>query len=125
MGCHDDTEPGAPNAPVPEQIPAPPTVNPYRTPPLAPEPEGWRDRAACAEADPEAWFPLQGSGGSRAARLICESCPVQGACLATALTRNEHGIWGGLTERQRRNLTPTRRRELIAAGTPNTGRNTA
>jgi WhiB family redox-sensing transcriptional regulator len=69
-----------------------------------PWPGRWAARAPCAQADPDAWFPDQGQGGlARAAVKVCAGCPVVTECLAHALAVRElHGIWGGLTARQRR-----------------------
>ena len=72
-------------------------------------PEGepdWRDLALCAEADPDEWFPEKG-GSSRKAKAICAGCPSRLPCLEFALENNEgYGIWGGLSEQQRRRLYP-------------------
>lgn len=75
------------------------------------EPEGdWRDRALCAETDPEAFFPEKG-GSTRAAKRVCASCPVRAECLEFALDGEERfGIWGGLSERERRQLYRAHRR---------------
>jgi len=67
----------------------------------------WRQFAACRSADPELFFPVSASGPSlrqgEEAKAICAGCPVRGQCLTFAtLTRQEHGIWGGLTEEERR-----------------------
>ena len=66
------------------------------------------DLALCAQADPDAWFPEHGFENSietRTARRICGTCPVRVPCLAYALGRGErHGIWGGLTYAERREL---------------------
>jgi WhiB family redox-sensing transcriptional regulator len=73
-------------------------------------PAGWRRRAACAApgVDPELFFPAPGQHGKAArATRVCARCPVRTACLADALaTRDEYGIRGGLTpkERQRERL---------------------
>ena len=65
--------------------------------------DGWRSRALCAYVDPELWFPEKG-GPVNAAKRICQRCPVRSQCLAAALARCEqHGIWGGLTYRERLN----------------------
>ena len=65
---------------------------------------GWRERALCAETDPEAFFPEKG-GSTRAAKAICLSCEVREDCLQAALNNDERfGIWGGLSERDRRKL---------------------
>ena len=69
----------------------------------------WRDHAACRDADPDLFFPGGGIRSAwaqvRMAKLICRGCPVSIACLSWALaTDQEHGIWGGLTEDERRRL---------------------
>ncbi len=64
----------------------------------------WQDLGACQNADPEAWFPEQG-GPTALAKDICRRCEVRTDCLEYALeNREQHGIWGGLTERERTNL---------------------
>lgn len=64
----------------------------------------WQERALCAQTDPEAFFPEKG-GSTREAKKICEVCPVRAECLAYALENDERfGIWGGLSERERRRL---------------------
>ncbi len=64
----------------------------------------WQTRALCAETDPEAFFPEKG-GSTREAKRICNQCEVQAECLAYALKNDERfGIWGGLSERERRKL---------------------
>jgi WhiB family redox-sensing transcriptional regulator len=64
----------------------------------------WHERALCAQTDPEAFFPEKG-GSTREAKKICSSCPVRAECLAYALAHDERfGIWGGLSERERRRL---------------------
>jgi WhiB family redox-sensing transcriptional regulator len=64
----------------------------------------WQDRALCAQTDPEAFFPEKG-GSTREAKKICSSCPVRSECLSYALAHDERfGIWGGLSERERRRL---------------------
>lgn len=65
---------------------------------------GWQGDALCAQTDPEAFFPEKG-GSTREAKRICESCEVRSACLDYALENDERfGIWGGLSERERRKL---------------------
>jgi WhiB family redox-sensing transcriptional regulator len=67
------------------------------------EPE-WQDRALCAQTDPEAFFPEKG-GSTREAKRICQGCDVRPECLEYALAHDERfGIWGGLSERERRKL---------------------
>ena len=69
-----------------------------------PEHEEWQDRALCAETDPEAFFPEKG-GSTREAKRICSGCEVRSECLEYALAHDERfGIWGGLSERERRRL---------------------
>jgi WhiB family redox-sensing transcriptional regulator len=66
--------------------------------------ESWQDRALCAQTDPEAFFPEKG-GSTRDAKRVCRSCEVRGECLTYALEHDERfGIWGGLSERERRRL---------------------
>ena len=64
----------------------------------------WQERALCAQTDPEAFFPEKG-GSTREANRICQSCEVRDECLEYALEHDERfGIWGGLSERERRRL---------------------
>lgn len=67
--------------------------------------------APCEEtADPDAWWPEVGRNPDDVVLRACTGCPAVDACLAYALAAGEDdgGVWGGLTERQRRRL----RREL-------------
>ena len=69
----------------------------------------WHDHAACRDADPDLFFPGGDIRSTRAqvktAKLICRGCPVRTICLSWALASGqEHGIWGGLTEDERRRL---------------------
>ncbi len=64
----------------------------------------WQEQALCAQTDPEAFFPEKG-GSTREAKRICVGCDVKQECLEFALTNDERfGIWGGLSERERRRL---------------------
>jgi WhiB family transcriptional regulator, redox-sensing transcriptional regulator len=66
--------------------------------------QSWQDRALCAQTDPEAFFPEKG-GSTREAKRVCRSCDVRAECLEYALGHDERfGIWGGLSERERRRL---------------------
>lgn len=68
------------------------------------EAEQWQERALCAQTDPEAFFPEKG-GSTREAKRICMGCEVRDECLEYALANDERfGIWGGLSERERRRL---------------------
>src|SRR5260370_36705377 len=63
----------------------------------------WTARAACKGTDPDELF-VQRAAQNRA-KLICRGCPVRTECLADALdNRIEFGVWGGMTERERRAL---------------------
>ena len=65
---------------------------------------GWQERALCAQTDPEAFFPEKG-GSTREAKRVCLTCDVRNECLEYALGHDERfGIWGGLSERERRKL---------------------
>jgi WhiB family redox-sensing transcriptional regulator len=76
---------------------------------LAPtaEERRWANEAICASGDPDRLF-VTGAAQREAAKL-CRNCPVQMECLADALDNQvEFGVWGGLTERQRRALLKQR-----------------
>jgi len=69
----------------------------------------WRQRAACLLADPDLFFPVSAAGRSleqvTRAKAICARCRVRPECLAFALATGQvHGVWGGLTEQERRPL---------------------
>ena len=70
---------------------------------LGPTGDGqWQERALCAQADPEAFFPEKG-GPTHTAKRVCAACEVRPECLDHALANNERfGIWGGMSERERR-----------------------
>jgi WhiB family redox-sensing transcriptional regulator len=64
----------------------------------------WQADSLCAQTDPEAFFPEKG-GSTRDAKKICSACEVRADCLEYALENDERfGIWGGLSERERRKL---------------------
>lgn len=78
----------------------------------------WRDRSACLHEDPELFFPIGHSGPAQAqmddAKRVCGRCEVRERCLEWALEAGEdHGILGGLTEIERREL---RRPRLLRSG---------
>jgi len=63
----------------------------------------WRCRAACRDGDPDRLF-VRGAA-QREAKMVCFGCPVRLECLSEALDhRIEFGVWGGMTERERRAL---------------------
>jgi WhiB family transcriptional regulator, redox-sensing transcriptional regulator len=69
----------------------------------APETSGWVAKALCRTIDPESLF-VRGAA-QREAAVVCRHCPVMSECGAEALDhRVEFGVWGGMTERQRRAL---------------------
>jgi WhiB family redox-sensing transcriptional regulator len=75
-----------------------------------PAPSSWRRRykAACRGADPDLFFPDRGES-AEPARQVCAQCPVRQPCLEYAISQGiAHGIWGGLTERDRRALRTNR-----------------
>lgn len=87
---------------------------------LAVDGEDWRLLGLCAQTDPEAFFPDQG-GSVREAKAVCARCEVRAQCLAYALEHDERfGVWGGLSERERRAL----RRMARAAGAGQSGART-
>lgn len=89
-------------APTPRRIGPLPIVTPTNV-------ATWVEKAACAAYPQHAdwWHPSPGdnnSTGTLRAIEICRGCPVRENCLEDAMTRREHGIWGGMTETQRAKL---------------------
>jgi WhiB family redox-sensing transcriptional regulator len=65
--------------------------------------EDWATQAQCSGKDPDALF-VRGKA-QHDAKAVCKTCPVLAQCLAEALdNRTEFGVWGGMTERERRAL---------------------
>lgn len=82
----------------------------------------WRDRALCAQTDPESFYPEKG-GSTREAKDTCFRCEVREACLEEALEFDERfGIWGGLSERERRKLKRQLQARKPHSGISDTGR---
>jgi hypothetical protein len=84
----------------------------------------WRELAACRGTGLEVFFPERGESAGPA-RRVCAACPVRQPCLDYAITnRIAYGVWGGLTERERRALRSRwvgisredRDRAILAAG---------
>ena len=78
--------------------------------------ENWRQRAACTGLDTEIFFPVSDADAGPA-KAVCETCPVRDQCLEWSLaTRQEDGVWGGLTdnERLRRRRRDAARRSTAA-----------
>jgi len=78
------------------------------TTPAAPAPD-WTNAACRTERDPEIFFPHEGERGGptkvAAAKRVCARCPLHTACLNWALeTRQDFGVWGGLSETERRRI---------------------
>jgi WhiB family redox-sensing transcriptional regulator len=71
--------------------------------------DDWWQDAACRDVDTNVFFPLTDDEAGPA-REICATCPVRDECLEFALaTRQDDGVWGGLTETERRRLRRRRR----------------
>jgi WhiB family redox-sensing transcriptional regulator len=69
----------------------------------------WRHRAACRDVDPELFFPIGNSGPAlmqiEEAKQVCGTCSISEACLKWALESGQDaGVWGGLSEDERRAL---------------------
>lgn len=74
------------------------------------DPLAWMDQARCVGSDPQLFFPARGESHHEAV-AICRQCDVRFECLEYALANGEKfGIWGGLSERERRRVR--RRRKL-------------
>ena len=78
----------------------------------------WQLRANCMGVDPELFFPERGSS-TREAKEVCRGCVVSQDCLEFAIANGEKfGIWGGMSERERRRVRRARlleRREAAAS----------
>lgn len=79
--------------------------------PVAPrgDSDSWRDRAACRGTGPALFYDPDPAAVA-AAKLVCTTCPARAPCAAHAIATGEpHGVWGGLTEHERRCRPPRRR----------------
>lgn len=87
--------------------------------PTAAAADDWRQRAACSEVpDPDLFFPVGSTGPAleqiQAAKRICRRCTVRKQCLEWALVTNQDtGVWGGLSEEERRELLRARRQPSL------------
>jgi WhiB family redox-sensing transcriptional regulator len=64
----------------------------------------WQEDAACYGIEPDVFFPTSEEEAGPAL-AYCSGCPIRETCLAWALKNGErYGVWGGLTEQQRRRL---------------------
>ena len=75
----------------------------------------WRHRAACREEDPELFFPIGTTGPAlmqvEDAKAVCRRCDETEACLNWALENGQDaGVWGGMSEDERRALKRRRAR---------------
>lgn len=64
----------------------------------------WKDRAACHGLPDHFFFPPPKVRTFEATRRVCAGCEVRAECLVYALNHEDNGIWGGLTEAERRAL---------------------
>jgi len=79
------------------------------------ERQAWQEQANCLGVDPDLFFPERGAS-TREAKEVCRGCVVQEDCLEFALANGEKfGIWGGLSERERRRI---RRARALARRSP-------
>jgi WhiB family redox-sensing transcriptional regulator len=77
--------------------------------------QGWQLYANCLGVDPDLFFPERGAS-TKEAKSVCKGCVVRDDCLEYALANGEKfGIWGGLSERERRRIR--RQRALARAAT--------
>ena len=73
--------------------------------------QGWQLYANCLGVDPDLFFPERGAS-TKEAKSVCKGCVVREDCLEYALANGEKfGIWGGLSERERRRI---RRQRALA-----------
>lgn len=71
---------------------------------LAVDELSWQDFSNCRGADADLFFPERGAS-TRKAKAICAACEVKGDCLEFAIVQGEKfGIWGGMSERERRKV---------------------
>ena len=81
----------------------------------------WQSRANCMGVDPDLFFPERGAS-TREAKEVCRGCVVREDCLEYALANGEKfGIWGGLSERERRRLRRARAMSRRAAASASSG----
>jgi WhiB family redox-sensing transcriptional regulator len=86
------------------------------------EDKSWQDLANCLGVDPDLFFPERGAS-TREAKEVCRGCVVRDDCLEYALANGEKfGIWGGMSERERRRI---RRQRALARAAATSERTTA
>jgi WhiB family transcriptional regulator, redox-sensing transcriptional regulator len=79
----------------------------------------WKADQVCSQTDPDLFYPEPGKTGARAAakaKRLCEGCEAHDTCLEYSITEEERwGIWGGLSERQRRKKVLERKKQEKAS----------
>jgi WhiB family redox-sensing transcriptional regulator len=80
----------------------------------------WAAQGACQHSDPELFFPVSSSGPAASqvarAKAVCTRCPVRGECLEFAIeSGQDFGVWGGVSEGERRTIRRRRMRQRRAA----------
>ncbi len=111
---HNDTAIGVTASTEPEEGERPPMPDTTSKPRATVDATGWQDFANCLGVDPDLFFPERGAS-TREAKEVCKGCVVREDCLEYALANGEKfGIWGGLSERERRRI---RRQRSIARRT--------
>lgn len=83
--------------------------------------EDWRSKGACLNEDPELFFPVGNTGPAilqtAEAKAVCKRCDVREKCLEWALDAGQdHGVWGGLSEDERRSLKRRTARAKVQRG---------
>lgn len=70
----------------------------------------WMREGTCAQVDPDLWHPAKGASPKAAQRICRTECPVVARCLEYALASGEeHGVWGGTTNRERQKIRRARK----------------
>ena len=84
------------------------------------EDKSWQMLSNCLGVDPDLFFPERGAS-TKDAKAVCQGCVVREDCLEYALTnREKFGIWGGLSERERRRIRRERAQALARPAQPQT-----
>lgn len=83
--------------------------------------DNWRTHAACRDEDPDLFFPIGSTGPAlvqtEEAKAVCGRCPVRQPCLNWAMEHGQDsGVWGGLSETERRVLRRRRRERAARSG---------
>lgn len=93
----------------------------FEATPDEPEKGDWRLRALCGAEDPELFFPIGNTGPAilqtEEAKAVCRRCVVRDQCLDWALeAKMDHGVWGGMSEEERRALKRRQSRSARSTG---------